>query len=139
MTTHAIPFATDAWIKRLADECNNSPFYRDAARNLDGDIYFVVEAEGRLQKNVYMYMHFCEGQCHRAFVPEDHTTLSPELWISGPVSAWKEITEKSIDPLRALLTRKLSVRGSMAKIIRHSKAAQALMNCSVNFKTDFPL
>jgi len=134
-----IPFATDAWIKRLADECNKSPIYRDAARNLEGDVYFVVEAEGRLEKNVYMYMHLCRGKCHQAYVPEDHTTLNPELWISGPVSAWKEVAEKSIDPLKALLMRKLSVRGSMTKVIRHSKVAQALMSCSVNFKTDFPL
>jgi putative sterol carrier protein len=137
--SNPIPFATDAWIKRLADECNKSASYRDAARNIEGDIYFVVEAEGRLEKNVYMYMRLCEGLCNKACVPEDHTTLNPELWISGPVSAWKEISEKSIDPLRALLTRKLAIKGSMAKVIRNSKAAQALMSCSVNFETDFPL
>jgi putative sterol carrier protein len=136
---NSVPFATDAWIKRLADECNKSALYRTAARNLEGDVYFVVEAEGRLKNNVYMYMHLCRGQCSNAYVPDDHTALNPELWISGPVSAWKEITEKNIDPLKALLTRKLSVKGSMAKVVRHSKAAQALMSCCVNFKTEFPL
>lgn len=134
-----VPFATDAWIKRLADECNKSPVYRDAARNLEGDVYFVVEAGGRLEKNVYMYMQLCHGQCNQACVPEDFTAFNPELWISGPVSAWKEIAEKSIDPLKALLTRKLSIRGSMTKVIRHSKVAQAVISCSVNFETDFPI
>jgi putative sterol carrier protein len=135
----AIPFATEAWIKRLADECNNNPAYHNAAKNLEGDIYFVVEAEGRLEKNVYMYMYLCHGQCREAFVPEDHTSLNPELWVSGSVSAWKEVAEKNIDPLKALLTRKLSVRGSMTKVVRHSKVAHALMKCSENFETDFSL
>jgi len=137
--SNPIPFATDAWIKRLADECNKSPAYRDAARNLEGDVYFVVEAEGRLEKNVYMYLRLCRGECNQACVPEDHTALNPEVWISGPVSAWKEIAEKNIDPLKALLMRKLSLRGSMAKVIRHSKVAQALMSCSESFETNFPL
>jgi putative sterol carrier protein len=136
---NAVPFATDAWIKRLADECNNSPIYRDAAKNFDGDVYFVVEAEGRLKQTVYMYMHLCGGRCNQAFVPVDHTALDPELWICGPVSAWKEVAEKNIDPLKALLMRKLTLKGSMSKVIRHSKAAEALMHCSVNFQTEFPL
>ena len=135
----AIPFATDAWVKRLSEACNKSVVYREAAKNWEGDIYFIVEAEGQLEKNVYMYLDLYHGQCRQAFVPEDHTTLNPEFWISGSVSAWKEVTEKNMDPLKALLTRKLSLRGNISKVMRQAKAAQALVNCSTSFETDFPL
>ena len=135
----AIPFATDAWIKRLGEECNKSETYREAARNWEGDVYFVVKAEGRLQETVYMYIDLYHGQCRRAFVPEDYTTLNPEFWISGSVGAWKEVAEKNMNPLKALLTRKLSLKGNMTKIMRSAKAAQALMSCSKNFETEFPL
>jgi len=135
----AIPFATDAWIKRLADECNKSRAYHDAAKNWEGDIYFVVEAEGRLKKNVYMYMDLYHGQCRQAFVPEDYTALNPEFWISGPVSAWKEITERDMDPIKALLTRKLSLRGNIAKVMRNPRVTQTLIKCSTSFETAFPL
>lgn len=136
--TRAIPFATDAWIKRLGDECNKSQVYREAAKNWEGDLYIVVEAEGRFQKTVYMYLDLYHGQCRQAFVPEDPTTLSPEFWIIGSVSAWKEVAEKNMDPIKALLTRKLSLKGNMAKIMRSARAAQALMNCSTSFETEFP-
>jgi putative sterol carrier protein len=135
----AIPFATDAWIKRLSEACNKSEAYRAAARDWEVDVYFVVEAEGQLETNVYMYLDVYHGQCRQAFVPDDYTSLNPEFWISGSVSAWKEVTEKNMDPLKALLTRKLSLKGSMSKVMRHAKAAQALVNCSTSFETKFPL
>ena len=134
----AIPFATDAWIKRLADECNNSETYRQAAKNWEGDLYFIVEPEGSLKEPVYMYMDLYHGQCREAFVTEDPTTLNPEFAISGPLSAWKELAYKKTDPIKMLLTRKFSLRGNMAKVMRSAKAAQALVHCSTKFETAFP-
>ena len=64
-----IPFATDAWIKRLGDECNKSEAYREAAKNWEGDLYVIVEPEGQLQETVYMYLDLYHGQCRQAFVP----------------------------------------------------------------------
>ena len=135
---NAIPFATDAWIKRLGDECNASEPYRQAARNWEGDLYFVVEPEGRLQEPVYMYIDLYHGRCRRAFVPQDHTTLNPEFSISGPLSAWKKFADKQTDPIKMLLTRKLLLKGNMAKVMRNVRAAHALVNCSKNFETEFP-
>ncbi|MBN1218381.1 MAG: SCP2 sterol-binding domain-containing protein [Anaerolineae bacterium] len=135
----AIPFATDAWIKRLGEACNNSQIYLDAARNWEGDVYLVVEAEGRLEKTIYMYIDLYHGECRRALAIEDPSTFTPEFWISGPVSAWKEVTAKKIDPLKAILTRKLALKGNIAKIMRYAKATQALVDCSTSFDTEFPL
>jgi putative sterol carrier protein len=135
----AIPFATDAWIKRLGDECNKSEAYREAAKNWEGDVYFIVEPEGELQEPVYMYIDLYHGQCRQAFVPEDYTALKPEFYISGRVSAWKEIADRKIDPIKALMTRKISVKGNITKIMRNVKAANALIDCSTQFETKFPI
>lgn len=134
----AIPFATDAWIKRLGDECNKSRAYREAAKHWEGDLFFIVEPEGNLHEPVYMYIDLYHGHCRRAFVPKDYTTLNPEFTIRGPVSAWKEIADRKLDPVKALLTRKLAVKGNMAKIMRNVRAANALIDCSTQFETRFP-
>ncbi len=135
----SIPFATDAWIKRLGEECNKSAAYREAARHWEGDLYVIVEPEGRLQERIYMYLDLYHGQCRQAFVPPDHTALSPEFHISGSVSAWKAIAEKRIDPIKAIFTRQLSLKGNMAKVLKNVKAAQELVNCTTKFETEFPL
>lgn len=134
-----IPFATDAWIKRLGEECNNSETYRQAAKNWEGDLYVIVEPEGRLQQPVYMYIDLYHGQCRQAFVPADPATLTPEFHISGPVSVWKAIAEKKLDPMKALFTRQISLKGNMAKVMKNVKAANELVNCTTKFETEFPL
>lgn len=134
----AIPFATDAWIKRLGEACNNSETYRQAARNWEGDLYFVVEPEGRLKEPVFMYIDLYHGQCRQAFVPEDPASVTPEFTISGPLSAWKQLADGNVDPIKMLLTRKLVLKGNMAKVMRNVKAAHALVSCSTSFETEFP-
>jgi putative sterol carrier protein len=136
--TEPIPFATDAWIKRLGEECNNSEAYREAAKNWEGDLYLIVEAGGSLKEPVYMYIDLYHGRCRKAFVPQDYTALNPEFRISGPVSAWKELAEKKLDPIKALLTRKISLQGNMAKALGNVRAANELVNCTTRFKTQFP-
>jgi putative sterol carrier protein len=134
-----VPFATDGWIKRLGDECNKSETYREAAKNWEGDLYIIVEPEGRLQDAVYMYLDLYHGQCRQAFVPMDYTTITPEFYISGPVSVWKAIAEKKLDPMKALFTRQITLRGNMAKVLKNAKAANELVNCTTKFETEFPL
>ncbi len=135
----AIPFATDAWIKRLGEECNRSETYREAAKSWEGDLYIIVEPEGRLIEAVYMYLDLYHGQCRQAFVPTDITALTPEFHISGPVSAWKAIAEKKLDPIKALFTRQIKLKGNMAKVLKNVKAAHELVNCTTHFETDFSL
>ncbi len=134
----AIPFATDAWIKRLGEECNKSNTYREAAKNWEGDLYVIVEPGDQLPEAIYMYLDLYHGQCRQAFIPADHSSLSPEFYISGPVSVWKAIAEKKLDPIKAIFTRQITLKGNMAKVLKNVKAAQELVNCTTGFETEFP-
>lgn len=133
-----VPFATDAWIKRLGDECNKSAAYREAAKNWEGDIYFIVEPEGCGQEPIYLYMDLYHGRCRQAFVPEDCSMVNPEFQVSGSMKVWRAIARKEMDPIKALLTRQLSVKGNMAKVMRNARAANELVNCTTRVETEFP-
>ncbi len=135
---NSVPFATDAWIKRLGDECNKSKAYREAAKNWEGDIYFIVELEGLEQEPIYMYMDLYHGQCREAFIPEDYNAMDPEFRISGSLKVWRAIAQKKMDPVKALLTRQLSLKGNMAKVMKNARAANELVNCTTMFETEFP-
>lgn len=134
----AIPFATDAWVKRLGEECNKSDTYREAAKNWEGDLYVIVEPGDQLPEAIYMYLDLYHGQCRQAFIPADHAALSPEFYISGPVSVWKAVAEKKLDPIKAIFTRQITLKGNMAKVLKNVKAAQELVNCTTGFETEFP-
>jgi len=134
-----IPFATDAWIKRLGQACNASEAYRQAAKNWEGDLYFVVEPEPDQTDSVFMYIDLYHGECRQAFVPDNPADLAPEFTISGPLKAWRELGEKKADPIKMLLTRKLKIKGNMAKVMKNVRAAHELVNCSTQFETDFSM
>ncbi|MDH3675940.1 MAG: SCP2 sterol-binding domain-containing protein [Anaerolineae bacterium] len=135
----AIPFATDAWIKQLGAECNKSKAYREAAKNWEGDFYFIVEPDEQGQEPIYMYMDLYHGQCRQAYLAEDSSALDPEFRIRGPMRVWQEIAQRKIDPVKALVTRQLSVQGNMAKIMRNVRAANELVNCTTRVDTKFPV
>jgi putative sterol carrier protein len=99
------------------------------------DLYVIVEPEGQLQKDLYTDLY--HGQCRQAFIPADHASMTPEFHISGPVSVWKAIAEKKLDPIKALFTRQITLKGNMAKVLKNVKAAQELVNCTTGFETNF--
>ncbi len=137
--TKAIPFATAAWAQRFMAEINASESYRKAAQTWEGDFLFVVEPDGVFRESIRMYLDLHHGECRKAYILEDTAGLNPEFSISGSWQVWQAVTQKKLDPVKALLTRQLKLTGNIAKIMRNVKAANELVNCTTRFETDFPV
>lgn len=138
MSEEKLIFATEAWIQQFHDEVNSSEAYRKAAKNWEGDFYFIVEPEGSLTEPTYMYMDLWHGESRNAFIAQNPTLKDPEFVISAPVSIWRDVIELRLDPMKGLMTKKLKLKGNMAKIMRAVKAANELVRCTTRVPTDFP-
>lgn len=135
----AVKFATDEWVKALADELNKSEAYAEAAKTWEGDFYWIVEPEGEFKEPVVLYIDLWHGKAREAFLAQDESVKSPEFRIWAPVNVWRAIAEKRLDVMQALLTRKLKMTGNMSKIMRSIKAARELVNCATLIDTEFPI
>ena len=133
-----IQFATDEWIKALMVEVNQSEAYRKAAKTWEGDFYFIVEAGEGVAEDVYMYMDLWHGECRSAFKVDDAGQKSPAFVMNAPVSIWKQVFEKKIDPIRGLMSGKLKLTGNMMKVIKAPKAAIELVACCTKIDTVYP-
>jgi putative sterol carrier protein len=131
-------FPSDAWIKALKEQINQSETYRDAARNWEGDFYFVINAGPGVPEDVYLYMDLWHGECREAFEAADPDAKSPEFVIRAPLVAWRKVIEKQVDPIRALMTRQLRLQGTMTKIMKQPRAATELVNCCTYVDTTWP-
>jgi len=138
MRNMAIKFPSDEWIKALMQEVNRSQAYREAARNWEGDFYFVVEAGPKLAEDVYFYMDLWHGECREAYMATDPEAKTPEFVMRAPLETWRHVIEKKLDPIRGLMTRQLKLQGNMMKIMRAPKAAAELVNCCTLIETEFP-
>ena len=133
----AIKFPSDEWIKALMQELNKSQAYRDAAKDWEGDFYFIVEPEGGLEKQVILYMDLWHGECRSAYVVADEKEKTPAFRIRAPLSNWRRVIEKKLDPIQALVTRQLKLQGDLMKVMKSPKAAMELVNCCSLVPTEF--
>ncbi len=133
-----IKFASDEWIKALMDEVNNSDGYRKAAKAWEGDFYFVVDQGDGMSEEITMYMDLWHGECRDAYSVDDPGQVSPAFVLSGPLSAWRNVLEKKIDPIRSMMTRQLKLKGNMMKIMKTPKAATELVECCTKIDTVWP-
>lgn len=132
----AIPFMTEEWAKAFMDAINSNAAYREAAATWEGDFYFIAELKDGSTKTVYLDLW--HGECRDAFMIEDSSVKTPEFEVSGKIPSWKKVIGKQVDPIQALITRQLKLKGNMAKVLRAVKAAQELVNSATKVDTEFP-
>jgi len=135
----AFQFPSDAWVKALMEDLNNSAAYAEAAKTWEGDFYFVVEPGGTLTKPATLYMDLWHGKCREAFKVADESAKTPVFRMSGPVATWKKVLTKKLDPIQCLVTGQLKLKGNMAMIMKSVKAAKELVESCTRVETEFPV
>lgn len=134
----AILFPTEEWIKAAMIEVNKSTDYKEAAKTWEGDITFAVTAVPEKKDGVFMYMDLWHGECRDAFEVTDPSSKSSEFIIGGPLPVWRKVLEGKVDPIRALVSRQLKMKGNMMKVLKAPKAAVELVNACQNVETEWP-
>lgn len=134
-----IPFPSDAWIKAMMDDLNASDTYAQAAKNWEGDFFFVVEPAGALPEAVVLYMDLFHGRCRAAYAVDDPAAITPAYRLSGPVTVWKKVMTKKLDPMQAMMTGQLKLSGNMAVVMRNVRAAKELVESCTRIDTEFPI
>lgn len=133
-----IKFATDEWAKALMEKINENEAYAQAARNWEGDFYFIIDPGEGIEEPIYLYMDLWHGKCREAFATSDPSVKDPVFRMSGPLGKWRQVIERKLDPIQGLLTRQFKLKGDMVMIMKNVKAAQELVNCTTFVPTDFP-
>ncbi len=135
----ALPFPSDVWVKALMEDLNLSQAYADAAKNWEGDFFFIIEPAGTMTAPVTLYMDLYHGKCREAFELVDHVVRTPVFRLSGPVATWKKVMTKKLDPMQALMTGQLKLSGNMAMVMRNVRAAKELVESCTRISTDYPI
>ena len=131
-------FPSEEWLLALVDLLNSSQEYQEAAKNWEGDFYFIIEPEGGLKERVVAYMDLWHGNCRSASIIEDEKTKQPEFKMRAPLSKWRRVLEGNLNPIQGMMTGQLKVSGNMRKIVKNPKAALALANCCGLVPTIYP-
>ena len=133
-----LPFPSDVWVKALMEDLNASQAYLVAAKNWEGDFYFIIEPAGSMTEPVTLYMDLQHGKCLEAFAVNGHVK-DPVFRLSGPTATWKKVMTKKLDPMQALMTGQLKLTGNMAMVMRNVRAAKELVESCTHVPTEYPV
>ncbi len=114
-------FPSEAWLKALEARLNNDSRYAQVARNWEGDLAFVIEPDdsGELDAPMVLYVDLWHGKCRSSAVLNSVDEKSPAFVLTASLKNYRDILEGRLDPMQAMLTRKLKVKGSMAYMMRN--------------------
>ena len=79
---------------------------------------------------------------HNAWTAGDFATaracLADDLDFQGSIDTFRQIFDKKLDPIRALVSGKLKLKGNLGKIMRSVKATLDLVNAASTVPTLYP-
>ena len=134
-----IPFPSQEWVKQLENELNTSEAYADAAKNWEGDFYFVIspDKDNPTQETTYLYMDLWHGKCRDAYLVQDKDQKQPAFVMSGPYSKWRRVVTAQLDPIQGLMTGQLKLKGNMVMVMKNVKAAQEMVKACTRIDAEF--
>ncbi len=128
----AAKFPSQPWADALKSEINSSDAYAKAAKDWEGDFYFVIEESGEI-----VYMDLWHGECREATFTADAGYKSPAYKITAKMDNWKKVLGGKLDPVQGMVTRQLKLDGNLVQIMKNVKAAQELVRCAAKVETEY--
>ncbi len=116
----AAVFPSEEWLQGLEEKLNSDAHYHEIAKNWEGDLLFFVEPGGNLKDPLTFYLDLWHGRCRRIEykpVPESHPT--PAFTLTASYKDITAILTGALNPMTAMMTSKLKVKGSMGYMMRN--------------------
>jgi len=130
-------FPTDEWLLALMDKLNSDEKYAQIAHNWEGDMTFVIEPGGPIAEEIEFYLDLWHGKCRSAFVVDDARQVEPTFVLRGSYANYTRLLKGEMDPMQALLTRKIGVKGNMAILMRSVPTVLDFVRCCREITDDF--
>lgn len=130
-------FPRTEWVSILMEKLNADERYGHIARNWEGDILFQVDGDMRLPAAVVYYLDLWHGKCRDAYVVQDGQDKQSAFRLIAPYENYVKILKGDLDPMQAMLTRKLSVQGNMAVLMRSVPTVLDFVRCCREVTDDF--
>ena len=132
-------FPSAEWLTLYQNLINGSQEYRESSLDWEGDIAFVMEAEPDrgVPEDLIAWLDLWHGACRGARMITVEEGGAAAYGISAPYSRWREVVEGRLEPVKAMVQGKLKLRGDLAEIVRHVRAAKELVHLTTLVPTEF--
>lgn len=122
-------FPTADWLQALNEKLNTDEKYAQVARNWEGDMIFVVEPGGSQTGTTRFYLDLWHGKCRGVRPIGEGEDAKATFTLKAPYDNYVRLLKGEIEPMQALLTRKIGVQGNMATLMRSVPTVLDFVRC----------
>ena len=129
-------FPSPEWLNALRDKLNADEKYAQIAKKWEGDLLFLIKPDEKLSDTLYYYLDLWHGTCRKVEVQTELSEDKPAFILKAPYSNFRKILLGELDPMQAMMTRKLQVEGSMAYMMRNVPVVLDFVRCAREVTTE---
>jgi len=129
-------FPSPEWLEKLGEKLNADEQYARIAKNWEGDMLVVIEPGGPLKEQLLYYLDLWHGKCRKTVILKDLSEVKPAFVLKATYDNIARIMKGELDPMQAMLTRKLQVQGSMAYMMRNVPTVLDFVRCCRDVTTN---
>jgi putative sterol carrier protein len=122
-------FPTPEWLPALVELLNSDQRYAQIARNWEGDMLVQIDPGGSLIDPIVYYLDLWHGKCRRAHPVVDESSVKAAFTLKAPYDNYVRLLKGELEPMQALLTRKLGLTGNMAVLMRNVPTVLDFVRC----------
>jgi len=122
-------FPSEEWMQAIKEKLNSDEQYGRIAKNWEGDLRFVLESDDKLHETMWLYFDLWHGKCRDAYFEELTSPKIPAFILKAPYGNFVKVLSGKVAPMQALMTRMLSVHGSMAYMMRNVPTVLNFVRC----------
>jgi putative sterol carrier protein len=113
-------FPSEEWLKGLEAKLNSDEKYAGIAKNWEGDLFFFIEPDGNLKEQLTFYLDLWHGKCRKVeYKPKPGVYPNPTFTLTATYNNIAAILSGKLNPMTAMMTSKLKVKGSMGYMMRN--------------------
>ena len=130
-------FPSALWASEFQAAVNGNEEYAEAARAWEGDVVLRVLPEDPGTSPAGIHLDLFHGACRATeFLPDARDPAS-EFVFDASLATWREILERRLDPVQAVLAGRVKVRGNLAKAMRFTRATGRLIETASTIPSEF--
>ena len=133
-------FLSEKWVERFREAVQQSAAYRKAAKTWEGDITLVIlpDEKAGIGEPVNLHMDLWHGDCRGVKLISAEEARTSKYTITAAYDRWKQVAKEEIEPIKGMMQGKLKLKGNLAQMVRHVRAAKELVSCTTRIPTRFP-
>ena len=134
-------FPSKEWCEEAVRLVNEDPERSLAAQGWQGEIGIIVDAEpGKLARAFVVHVVPRDARIEKLRVlddPDDLEELDPAYLARAPYTVWKQLLQGSLDPVEAVLRRRIAVKGDLQQLIERLRFKGIADRVFAGLKTEY--